>query len=105
MKNNHQQGLILGNIISLFFLCFRVLIVRSKFYELLANCIPPQIIFEKLTECLMNRIDDSLRQKLVKWAAYHEHRMHCGSKPIIHLEAFVAKFMAEFKSFMVQIYG
>ena len=31
------------------------------------------------------------------WAAYFEHRLQVGQKPIIHLEAFVARFMTIYK--------
>ena len=33
-------------------------------------------------------------------AAFYEHRLQLGQKPIYHLEAFVAKFMYIYKSFL-----
>eukprot|EP01083_Nonionella_stella_P278726 947917_1 len=75
----------------------RLLLARQKLYELLGNCIPPDVIFKTLTVSLMENVDDSLRKDIVQCAAYHEHRMQLGSKPIIHLEAFLAKFMFIYK--------
>jgi hypothetical protein len=34
-----------------------------------------------------------------------EHRMQLGSKPIFHIEAFIAKFMSLFKAFVVRMFG
>lgn len=81
----------------------RLLLARQKLYELLANCIPADVIFEKLTMSLMENIDDSLRKDLAKWAAYHEHRMQIGAKPIIHLEAFLARFMHIYKKWQQEM--
>lgn len=75
----------------------RLLMVRGKFYELLSNCIPADVIFKNLTIALMNTCDCSLNADIAKWAAYHEHRMQLGSKPIIHLEAFAARVMYIYK--------
>jgi len=83
----------------------RLLLARQKLYELLANCIPPDIIFETLTISLMENIDDSLRPKLARWSAYHEHRMQIGAKPIIHLEAFLARFMHIYKKWQTEFFG
>jgi replication factor C subunit 3/5 len=41
-----------------------------------------------------------MKTKLAKAAAEFEHRSNLGSKPIYHLEAFVARFMCDYKSFM-----
>jgi len=75
----------------------RLLLVRGKLYELLSNCIPPEIIMRTLMNVLLKRADDQIKAEIVKWAAFYEHRLKCGSKPIFHLEAFVAKFMAIYK--------
>ena len=79
----------------------RLLLIRNKMYELLSNCIPVNIIFKKLTIAIMNNVDDSLRNDIVKWAAYHEHRCNIGAKPIIHLEAFIAKIMYIYKKWTI----
>jgi len=40
----------------------------------------------------------------VRWAAFYEHRLQLGSKPIFHLEAFVAKFMSIYKRFLISTF-
>jgi len=81
----------------------RLLRVRSKIYELLVNCIPADVIFKTLTKELLNKIDDSLRFDVAEWAAEHEHRMTQGSKAIIHLEAFIARFMFLYKQWAISL--
>ncbi len=39
----------------------------------------------------------ALKHEMLFHAASYEHRMQGGSKPIFHLEAFAAKFMAVYK--------
>ncbi|KAL6005192.1 Subunit of heteropentameric Replication factor C (RF-C) [Asimina triloba] len=58
----------------------RLFLVRGKLYELLVNCIPPEIILK-------------------------EHRMRRGQKAIFHIEAFVAKFMSIYKGFLIETFG
>lgn len=78
----------------------RLLEVRSRLYELLCHCIPPTIIFKGLLQELVRNCDGQLKAAVSKDAATFEHRMNQGSKPIYHLEAFVAKFMATYKEFL-----
>jgi replication factor C subunit 3/5 len=100
--------------------------VRGNLYELLTNCIPPELIFRRLVIELLKKIDDSLKAEVLHWAAFYEHRSHLGSKPMcarallrsiylrsishdifsfcrFHMEAFVARFMALYKQFMVSM--
>lgn len=79
--------------------------VREMVYELLINCIPPTIIIQMLTKELMKSLDDELKHELSHWAAYYEHRIQLGSKEIFHLEAFIAKFMAMYKKWIISIFG
>ena len=83
----------------------RLLETRAKLYALLTNCIPPNVIIKKLSEELMKKCDDELKHEVVHWAAHYEHRMNCGSKEIYHLEAFVAKFMALYKRYILAMLG
>ncbi len=83
----------------------RLLLARQKLYELLGNCIPANVIFKRLTIALMENVDDSLKQEIVECAAFHEHRMQLGSKAIIHLEAFLAKFMFIYKKWQASFFG
>ncbi|CAI0555821.1 unnamed protein product [Linum tenue] len=79
----------------------RLFEVRGKLYELLVNCIPPEILLKRLLFELLKKLDDDLKHDVCHWAAYYEHRMRLGQKAIFHLEAFVAKFMSIYKSFLV----
>lgn len=82
----------------------RLLGIRSKFYELLTNCIPPRIIFRTLTESLLKRLDDDrLKLKVIELAADYEQKSNLGSKAIFHLEGFVAKFMVVFKAHLLEL--
>eukprot|EP01101_Sappina_pedata_P007983 TRINITY_DN432_c0_g1_i1.p1 TRINITY_DN432_c0_g1~~TRINITY_DN432_c0_g1_i1.p1 ORF type:complete len:501 (-),score=175.04 TRINITY_DN432_c0_g1_i1:61-1521(-) len=82
-----------------------LLSVRNKLYELLTHCIPPEVIFQSLVNELLKRVDADVRYELIHWATYHEHRMQCGSKPIFHLEAFIARFMSIYSSFIISMFG
>ena len=83
----------------------RLYLVRGKLYELLVNCIPPEIVIRQLTLELMKRLDDELKRSTAEAAAFYEHRLQEGQKAIFHLEAFVAKFMASYKQFMMSLAG
>jgi len=78
--------------------------VREMMYELLTNCIPADIIIQSLLQELLKALDDTLKHEVVFWAAYYEHRLRQGSKDIFHLEAFVAKFMAIYKKWLVSFF-
>jgi len=79
--------------------------VRDMLYELLTNCIPSDIIIQTLTRELVKSIDETLKHEVAHWAAYYEHRIRQGSKDIFHLEAFIAKFMAVYKRWIVSCFG
>eukprot|EP01139_Manchomonas_bermudensis_P000294 Amastigsp_a292_21.p1 type:complete len:370 gc:universal Amastigsp_a292_21:33-1142(+) len=79
--------------------------VRGQIYELLAHCIPPVVILRTLLRELIAKLDSELKFRFTYFAALYEHRMQQGSKPIFHLEAFVAKIMAEYKIFLVNNFG
>lgn len=80
-------------------------VVRGKLYELLVNCIPPEVILRKLSLELMRKLDDELKHSTAVHAAFYEHRLQEGSKAIFHLEAFVAKFMADYKQYLISAFG
>lgn len=83
----------------------RLFEVRGKLYELLTNCIPPEIILKRLLFELLKKLDSELKHEVSNWAAHYEHRMRLGQKAIFHLEAFVAKFMSIYKSFLISTFG
>ncbi|KAF8105473.1 hypothetical protein N665_0157s0058 [Sinapis alba] len=79
--------------------------VRGKVYELLVNCIPPEVILKRLLHELLRKLDSELKLEVCHWAAYYEHRMRLGQKAIFHIEAFVAKFMSIYKNFLISTFG
>ena len=78
----------------------QILKVREKLYDLLTHCIPATMVLKTLCWKLVERVDDVLKAEVVKWASYYEHRIRLGTKVIFHLEAFVARFMRVFESWL-----
>ncbi|XP_033632134.1 replication factor C subunit 3-like [Asterias rubens] len=78
----------------------RLMQVRGQLYELLTHCIPPDIIMKGLLKELISNCDGQLKSEITQVASFYEHRLQLGSKPIYHLEAFVAKFMSIYKRFL-----
>ncbi len=83
----------------------KLILARDMLYELLTNCIPADVIIQTLTREFMKALDDTLKHEVAHWAAYYEHRIRLGSKEIFHLEAFLAKFMAIYKKWLVQMFA
>lgn len=81
----------------------RILQVRSKLYDLLTHCIPPTTILKTLTFKLLAQIDDPLKGEVIQWSAFYEHRIKTGTKVIFHLEAFVAKFMRVYETYLMSM--
>eukprot|EP00955_Chlamydomonas_euryale_P053774 355612-Chlamydomonas_euryale.AAC.3 len=77
--------------------------VRGKLYELLANCVPAELIIKTLLFELLKKLDEELKVEAVHWAAFYEHRLQEGQKAIFHLEAFVAKFMSVYKTWTISM--
>jgi len=59
----------------------------------------------KLVKELNRKLDAELKHEVARWAAHYEHRLQEGQKPIIHLEAFVAQFMAIYKKYLVSSFA
>lgn len=80
----------------------KLLDARESLNELLGAGVPASVILKTLMHALVQHdalVDqDSVKNKIVEWAAVYEHRISTGSKPILHLEAFVATFMDLFKT-------
>ena len=84
----------------------RLMAAREKLYELLVHCIPPVTILKTLVKELLVNLDDSLKQEVLEWGAFYEHRIATGgSKEIFHLEAFVCKYMAIYKKYLTDMFG
>ncbi|GIL52746.1 hypothetical protein Vafri_8539 [Volvox africanus] len=79
----------------------QLFLVRGKLYELLANCVPPELIMRQLLMELLKKMDDEVKVETVQQAAVFEQRLQEGAKAIFHLEAFVAKVMSIVKNYMV----
>ncbi|XP_047025353.1 replication factor C subunit 3 [Helicoverpa zea] len=79
--------------------------VRQKLYELLIHGVPADMIFGGLLKELVRNCDMAMKCQVASSAANYEHRMRLGNKPIFHLEAFVANFMAIYKKFVEESIG
>ena len=77
--------------------------IRGKLYELLCSCIPPDLIIKSLTQALMRKIPPQVRHETIHHAAFYETRMQSGSKPIFHLEAYIARFMSIYKKHLMSL--
>jgi replication factor C subunit 3/5 len=77
--------------------------IRNHLYELLVHCVPPTEIFKRLLHTLLQDVDLSLIQPVTEAAAEYEARMQNGTKPIFHLEAFVAKFVCIYRDFFAEM--
>mmetsp|Transcript_44768 Transcript_44768/g.83633 ORF Transcript_44768/g.83633 Transcript_44768/m.83633 type:complete len:355 (-) Transcript_44768:94-1158(-) len=73
--------------------------VRGNIYELLLACLPADFILKELMLRLVKEVkDDRVKQKAVAAAAHFESTMRQGSKDIFHIEAFVLRFMADYRA-------
>ncbi|EFN55071.1 hypothetical protein CHLNCDRAFT_35851 [Chlorella variabilis] len=81
----------------------RLFLARGKLYELLTNCIPPEVVLRRLAVELMRKLDDELRHSTAEDAAMYEHRLQEGQKAIFHLEAFLARFMSNYKQYIISL--
>lgn len=79
--------------------------VRGKLYELLANCIPPELLLRTLLLELLKKLDDEIKADITGLAAQYEHRLQEGQKAIFHIEAFVAQFMSHYKRWQLATFG
>ena len=75
----------------------QLLKVRGRLYELLSNCIPPELIIRGLTQALIKKSPLAVKHEAVYNAAQYECSMQSGSEPIFHIEAFIARFMSVYK--------
>ncbi|XP_043257615.1 replication factor C subunit 3-like [Colletes gigas] len=74
--------------------------IRNRLYELLTHAIPCDLIFKGLLQECIKNCDLQLKIEIATVAAEYEHKMHKGSKPIFHLEAFIARFMLIYTKFI-----
>lgn len=67
--------------------------LRTTNYELMAHCIPPQMILKTLLLKLLPKVSAQVAPEIIEAAALFDHRIKLGSKAIFHIEAFIAKVM------------
>jgi replication factor C subunit 3/5 len=69
--------------------------IRASFYDLLVNCVEPNLILKLLLEeiVISGKIRDQILKGLIHTAASLERSIAQGSKPIVHLECFAAHAM------------
>lgn len=77
--------------------------VVADWYVMRVGCGLPS--GQRLTMLLMQKCDAELKHEICHWAAFYEHRLQKGQKPILHLEAFVAKFMSVYKRYVINLFG
>jgi replication factor C subunit 3/5 len=75
----------------------QLLAVRGKLYELLGHCVPASLLLRELCDGLLAKCDTAIAPVIVEHAAAFERRLGDGGKAIIHLEAFIARFMTVYK--------
>jgi len=75
--------------------------VRGNIYELLLACLPADFIMKELLLRLVAELkNDTVKQKAIAAAAHFESTMKQGNKDIFHIEAFILRFMADYKAAM-----
>eukprot|EP00834_Sanchytrium_tribonematis_P002392 NODE_73_length_24441_cov_0.672952.p7 type:complete len:343 gc:universal NODE_73_length_24441_cov_0.672952:19126-18098(-) len=75
----------------------QLLKIRAMLYELITKCIPTDIVLLEITEQLCAKLNDQFRKQIWIEASTFDLRCQKGSKPIMHLEAYVAKCMVHVK--------
>ncbi|KAJ2779342.1 Replication factor C (RF-C) subunit [Coemansia interrupta] len=75
----------------------QLMAIRKQLYEVLTHCIPPTTILKTISTHLVDGVSEDLKPEIVHQAAFYEHRLQSGQKAIVHLEAFMAKFMSVYK--------
>lgn len=77
--------------------------IRSKLYELLTKGITSDVIFQNLAREFLkpaqssSTLPEPIKPMVLKFAVLFEGRCREGAKPIIHIEAFLARVMALIK--------
>ena len=78
--------------------------IRTKLYELLTKGITSDVIFQNLAREFLkpgqsaSTLPEAIKPVVLKFAVMFEGRCREGAKPIIHLEAFLARTMALIKA-------
>ncbi|QHS71652.1 replication factor C subunit 5 [Saccharomyces paradoxus] len=68
---------------------------RAVLYDLLAHCIPANIILKELTFSLLDveTLSTMNKSSIIEYSSVFDERLSLGNKAIFHLEGFIAKVM------------
>lgn len=67
---------------------------QLRVYDLLANCIPPDMIIKEIMVNMVQRLKcEEAKADIAHWAAHYENKLRKGDKAIIFIEAFMARVM------------
>ncbi|KAJ2864455.1 Replication factor C (RF-C) subunit [Coemansia aciculifera] len=80
----------------------QLMAIRKQLYEVLTHCIPASTILKTIAMHLIDSVGETLKPVVAHQAAFYEHRMQSGQKAIVHLEAFMAKFMSVYKRHLME---
>lgn len=74
--------------------------IRKRLQDLLSHAIPADVILRRVVEDILRIVDDEIAPEICKVAAKFDHSLVKGTKPIFHLEAFVARLMQIYGTFL-----
>lgn len=78
----------------------QLIAVRKRLQDMLAHAIPADILLRRLVQEILALVDDEISPEICKVAAKFDCNLTNGTKPIFHLEAFSARFMQIYSSFL-----
>lgn len=77
--------------------------VRKLLQVLLAHAVPEDVVLRRIVVDILSIVDDEIAPSICTAAAKFDERMAKGSKPIFHLEAFAARFMQIYASYLASV--
>jgi replication factor C subunit 3/5 len=78
----------------------QLVVVRKLLQVLLAHAVPQDVVLRRVVVEILSIVDDEIAPSICGAAAKFDARMAKGSKPIFHLEAFAARFMQIYASYL-----
>lgn len=77
--------------------------VRKLLQVLLAHAVPEDVVLRRIVVEILSIVDDDIAPAICVAAAKFDERMAKGSRPIFHLEAFAARFMQIYESYLASV--
>lgn len=74
--------------------------IRKSMQSLLSHAVPADVILRRIVREILVVVDDEIAPEICNAAAVFDSRMAKGTNPIFHLEAFAARFMQVYSSFL-----